>query len=115
MMIVALILYFLINNYWVKINKVEIPIVYIANTMGIAASYIYGSLILGAIFTTAISSGYSFLNNSTHLRNRYIILSSIICAISILFGQLEFARLISSLYPVFGYLGLLQIFFLLSA
>ena len=112
---VTLIIYLLINNYWVEIKKVEIPIMYIANKMGILASYIYGGLILSAIFTTAISAGYSFLNSSTNSKNRYMVSAVIICTISIFFGQLEFARLISSLYPVFGYLGLLQIFFLLSA
>ena len=115
MLILSLIIYFLINNYWTEIKGVEIPIVSIASKLGKTCSFIHGLLILGAIFTTAISAGYGFLNNITKSKKTYIICSLLICAFSIFFGQLEFSGLISLIYPVLGYLGLMQIFFLLIA
>lgn len=115
MLILSLVIYLLMNNYWKEIKTIEIPIIYIASLLGSMAKYIYGALILIAIFTTAISAGYGFLNNTTKHRKDYLKMALIICIISIFFGQLSFSNLISFLYPVFGYLGILQIFFLLTA
>ena len=103
------------TNYWYDINNIEIPIVYISSTLGSIGKYIYGILILMAIFTTAISAGYGFLINVTNRRKKYIKLGIIICICSIFFGQISFSSLINILYPIFGYLGIIQIFFLLIA
>lgn len=103
------------NNYWEEIKTIEIPIIYIASLLGNVTKYIYGMLILIAIFTTAISAGYGFLNNITKDKKNYLKGALIICTTSIFAGQIGFSNLISFLYPVFGYLGILQIFFLLIA
>lgn len=113
MLILSIIIFLLLNSFSQEIQMVEIPIIYIANTLGNVFKYIYGLVILIAIFTTAISSGYSFLNNITRNKKIYAFLSLIICTFSIFMGQLGFSNLISLLYPVFGYLGILQIIFLL--
>lgn len=115
MIILSSIIYFLMNSYFSEIKDIEIPIIYIANTLGTCGKYVYGILVLIAIFTTAISSGYGFLSNITKNRRTYLIIACIICVISILVGQLGFSKLISILYPVFGYLGIIQIIFLLIA
>ena len=101
------------NVFSNEIKNVEIPIIYIANTLGIWGKYIYGMVVLIAIFTTAISTGYGFLSNITKSRKIYLICASIICIASIFIGQLGFSDLISILYPIFGYLGIIQIIFLL--
>lgn len=113
MLILSIIIFLLLNSFSQEIQMVEIPIIYIANTLGNVFKYIYGLVILIAIFTTAISSGYGFLNNVTKNKKIYVFLSLIICGFSIFMGQLGFSNLISLLYPVFGYLGILQIIFLL--
>lgn len=115
MLILSIIIYLLMNTFSESINNIEIPITYIASTLGIWAKYVYGIVVLIAIFTTAISSGYGFLNNVTTKRKSYIVLALVICIISIMIGQIGFSNLISILYPVFGYLGFVQIFFLLIA
>ncbi len=113
MLILSIIIFLLLNSFIQEIQTVEIPIVYIANTLGDIFKYIYGIVILIAIFTTAISSGYSFLNNVTKNKKIYTVLSLVICAFSIIMGQLGFSNLIELLYTVFGYLGIVQIIFLL--
>lgn len=115
MLTLSLIIYFLINKYWMEIKLIEIPIVYIASTLGTIGKYTYGLLILIAIFTTAISAGFGFLNNIIYSKNKYIKYALIICLISIFFGQFSFSNLVGILYPIFGYLGLIQIIFLLTA
>ena len=112
---ISVILFFILNTFLHEIKNIEIPIIYIANSVGTFAKSIYGICILIAIFTTAISSGYGFLINITLNKKKYLILLGIICSVSILIGQISFSSLISNIYPVFGYLGIIQIFFLLIA
>ncbi len=103
------------NLFSNQIQNIELPIIYIANTLGIWGKYVYGIVVLIAIFTTAVSSGYGFLINITKTRKKYLIIAGIICAVSIFVGQIGFSNLINVLYPIFGYLGIIQIIFLLIA
>ena len=113
MLIMSIVIFLLINTFIKEIYGVEIPLVYIASSLGKAFKYIYGIVILIAIFTTAIGSSYGFLNNVTKKRKSYMLLSGIICLSSTLIGQMGFSSLISLLYPIFGYLGIIQIIFLI--
>ena len=103
------------NTFSDEIRNVELPIVYIANTLGVLGKYIYGIVILIAIFTTAVSTGYGFLMNVTKSRKKYLKLAGIICLAAIFIGQLGFSSLINILYPMFVYLVIIQIIFLLIA
>lgn len=114
MIVLSVCIFLLMNLFINKIAKIEIPIVYIASTMGMAFKYIYGITVLIAIFTTAISAGYGFLSNATRNKKSYIVLSILICICSVFIGQIGFSNLINLLYPIFGYLGIIQIIFLLK-
>ncbi|MDO5556364.1 MAG: hypothetical protein Q4G09_07170 [Clostridia bacterium] len=114
MLVLSIIIFLLINLFSNEIKNIEIPITYIANTLGKQVKYIYGVVILIAIFTTAISAGYGFLNNVCKTKKGYIIMSSIMCICSVFVGQFGFSNLINLLYPIFGYLGIIQIVFLLK-
>lgn len=113
MLMLSIIIFLLMNTFVKEINGIEIPLVYIANTLGSGFKYIYGIVILIAIFTTAIGSGYGFLCNVTNKRKNYIVLSTVMCLLSILIGQISFSNLVNVLYPIFGYLGIVQIIFLI--
>lgn len=113
LLILSVVIFFIINSFIEEIRLVEIPIIYIASTLGKVCKYIYGIAILMAIFTTAVSTGYGFLSNITKTRKSYQALLLIICIISIFVGQIKFSNLISILYPVFGYLGIIQIIFII--
>lgn len=113
MIILSIIVFFLINTFIKEIYKIEIPIVYIASTLGISFKYIYGIVILMAIFTTAVCAGYGFLNNVTKNKKSYILYAGVMCLMSIIIGQIGFSNLINLLYPIFGYLGIIQLFFLI--
>ena len=114
MFLMSSIIFLLINTFINIIDGVEIPILYIASSLGSIYKYVYGVAILIAIFTTAISSGYGFLNNIvTTNKRKHIIYTFLICIISIFTGQLGFSNLIGLLYPIFGYLGIIQIFFII--
>ena len=113
MLALSVIIFLLMNTFIKEIQQIEIPIVYIASTLGKSFKYIYGIVILIAIFTTAIGSGYGFLSNVTKKRKTYMLCAGVMCIGAIFIGQISFSNLINILYPVFGYLGIVQIIFLI--
>lgn len=109
MVLMSIIIYGVLILNVSEIENIEIPIVFIANKFGIIYKYLYGLVILIAIFTTAISEGYSFLENVAKNKKQYFIYSILICFLSIAFSNIGFGKLLDLLYPLLGYLGLLQI------
>lgn len=107
--ILAIIIYRLLFIAGNQINKVEMPLVIVAGRLGKIYKYIYGIVILSAIFTSAISSGYAFLENTTKTKRQYKKTCFILCISSIFVSKFGFSSLVNTMYPIFGYLGFLQI------
>ena len=83
--------------------------VYVAGQMGHIYKYIYGIIILVAIFTSSISAGYGILENYIKKPKKYKAITIMICLSSILISNIGFSNLINLLYPIFGFLGIVQI------
>ena len=109
MILMSFIIYIVLSLNILEITSIDIPIVFIANKFGLIYKYLYGFVILIAIFTTAISEGYSFLENVAKNKKQYFIYSVLICILSIAFSNIGFGNLLDVLYPLLGYLGLVQI------
>ena len=91
-------------------NIVEIPIIYSINKFSNIQKLIYGIVIAIAIFTSAISSGFAFIDN-LKIKNKYLIFT--ICIIPIFLINISFSFLVNLIFPLFGYIGLIQIVFIL--
>lgn len=91
-------------------NDIELPIVFIASKINVYYKYIYGALILIAIFTSSIASGYSFLDNFATKYFKYV--NFLLCISGIFIGNISFSSLINLLYPIFGFLGIFSLSFL---
>lgn len=109
--ILAIMIFLLINN--IEINS-EMPLLNNAYLLGKEYYYIYSFIVLFAIITTEISVGYGFLNNISKENKNIKIPSIIICILSIFISNIGFSNLISLIYPVFGIIGIIQIFFILK-
>lgn len=109
MILLSIVVYLILVRVDVDITKLEMPAVYVVSNMFYLLRYIYGFIILGSIFTTSISLGTSFLQNISKNRKGYTQIGSIMCITAVLISKIGFSNLVSSLYPIFGYLGLLQI------
>lgn len=107
--VLSIIVFLLLVRVDVDITKLEMPAVYVVSNMFKMLRYAYGFIILGSIFTTAISLGTSFLQNTTKTKKSYTQIAVIMCITSVLISKIGFSNLVSLLYPFFGYLGLLQI------
>lgn len=105
-------------------HQLELPMIEIVKDFGGVYSYLYGGVVVVAIFTSAISAGYGFLKNQVaqkeftkgniHEREKkyYQKLLLAVCISAPIVANLGFSNLVSILYPVFGILGLLQMVFL---
>lgn len=107
--LLSVIIFLLLVRVDVDISKLEMPVVYVVSNMFKILRYIYGVIILGSIFTTAISLGVSFLQNTAKNKKGYTQISIIMCITCVIISKFGFSNLVSLLYPIFGYLGLIQI------
>lgn len=107
--ILALILYIVLLQGGVAANDVELPLIYIINKFGKAYQYIYGIVVVSAIYTSAIAAGYGLAENCSKSKKMYRNICITICTSAILISKIGFSYLVNLLYPVFGLLGLIQI------
>lgn len=92
----------------VNIRKLEMPVSYVINTQLPKLKIAYGIVILTSILTTAISLIAGLIQNVKKENSKKVILY-LICISSIPISQIGFSALIKLLYPIFGYIGILQI------
>lgn len=96
------------------IENVEMPLLSITMQFGKIYLYIYSFIIITSIFTTAISAGYSFLENVSKNKKQYKVALIFMSVTSILVSNIGFSKLVEILYPLFGILGIIQIIFLIK-
>lgn len=96
------------------IQELELPLLEITLQFGKIFQYIYGFVIISSIFTSAISAGYSFLENVSKDQKEYKRNLVFMSIIGILISNIGFSNLVQILYPLFGILGFVQIAFLLK-
>ena len=105
----SIMIYIILLKVDVDITKLEMPAVYVVSNMFKILRIIYGFIILASIFTTSISLGMSFLQNTCNNKKSYQQIAVIMCIISVLVSKIGFSNLVNMLYPLFGYLGIIQI------
>lgn len=113
MMIMSLMIYMLLTKSDVDINTLEMPIVYVIRTFFAQFKAIYAFIILSSIFTTAISIGIGLLQNIGQNKKSYAQFVLFMCITSLLVSNFGFSKLVNFVYPLFGYIGILQIIFII--
>ena len=102
-------LFFILSNIDIEIATLEMPVVYAVGKMANFLIYIYGFIIVSSIFTTSIALGTSFLQNTAKNKKSYTLIACIMCITAVVVSNFGFAKLVNLLYPIFGYLGFVQI------
>ena len=114
MIIMSIMIFMLLPKSDIDISTLEMPIVYIIRAFFAKFKPIYAFIILSSIFTTAISIGIGFLQNISKTKKSYPQLVFFMCITSLIVSNFGFSKLVNFVYPFFGYLGILQIIFLLK-
>lgn len=107
--VLAISIFSVLTSVTADYSKIEMPAVYAIDKNFSWISGIYGSVILLSIFSTAISIGISFLKNITKDRNSFPQIVAIMCISGVIISNFGFSNLVKSLFPIFGYLGIIQI------
>ena len=92
----------------INIKMLEMPVSYVIIKHLPKFKMLYGIVILTSILTTAISLIAGLLQNVKKTKNKKVILY-LICISSIPISKIGFSALIKFIYPIFGYIGILQI------
>lgn len=105
--------------FWLKAidanyENIQMPAVYVIDKLYPKFKIPYGIAILLSIFSTAISVGISFLQNLAKKQQRYPHILKIMCITSVIISNIEFSKLVKILFPLFGYIGLVQIVFIIT-
>ena len=108
--IISLFLFLILSNIDIEIATIEMPVVYVIGKMFKGLTFFYGFVIVSSIFTTSIALGTSFLQNVVKNKKSYTQIAAIMCISSVVISNFGFSKLVNLLYPIFGYLGLAQIF-----
>ena len=76
------------------VKELELPLLQIISEFGIIFKYIYSFIIIASILTSAISTGYSFLENVSKSKKNYQINLIIICIVGVLVSNIGFFNLV---------------------
>lgn len=92
----------------------EFPVLSIVQKYGSLLNIIYTFILWLAMFLSAVTSGYCFIERiGSKIRINEKIIALIICAVVIPLSSMGFSNLIATIYPIFGYLGLFMVFVVL--
>lgn len=114
MIIMSIMVFMLLTKSDVDISKLEMPIVYVIRSFFSQFKTIYAFIILSSIFTTAISIGVGFLQNICKNKKSYPQFVLFMCITGLIISNFGFSKLVNFLYPVFGYIGILQMILILK-
>lgn len=108
--VTALIINISVFLFYPDVLETELPILSILKGSSESAGSLYAVILWLAMFVSAVTSGFCFAERAVSLvkiDRRIMIL--VLCAAAVPLSTLGFSRLISAIYPVFGYLGLFMI------
>ena len=90
------------------IYNLEIPSLFVAASIHPVFGQIFSILLIGAIYTTAVPMPYTVCNkiSSDSKSTPYRVAAIVTAIVSIFGGQLSFSTMISIIYPISGYAGL---------
>ena len=111
---ISVLIFMLLTKSDVDISTLEMPVVYVIRTFFAKFKPIYEFIILSSIFTTAISIGIGFLQNVSKNKKSYAQFVLFMCITSLIVSNVGFSKLVNFVYPLFGYLGIVQIIFIIK-
>lgn len=105
--ILMMLIYNTNNMFYPEIVNAEMPNMLLATVISPIMKIFYGIVILAAIFTTALSSGFNFLEMCN--LEKYEKNAILMCLWALICSKIGFSTMINIFFPFFGFLGFFQI------
>jgi uncharacterized membrane protein YkvI len=112
--LIALVLNTAIFMFYPGPAESELPVLGILGRYGALAGNLYAVLLWLAMLVSAATSGFCFIDRvGSKVRLDRRLLTILLCGAAVPLSTLGFSKLIASIYPVFGYLGLFLVLVIL--
>lgn len=111
---ISMVLDFLIKEFFVKVKVMDIPMLYISERIGTLAHIISEVILMLAMVSTALSSGFSLINilkRKSGLKPFAVILT--VCMGGFIMSVFGFSNLVEYIYPLLGYAGFVIIIYII--
>jgi len=111
---IAIIINFALYLFYPEVIVNDFPVLYIVDRYNSVLSSIYTYILMLAMIISAVTAGYGFIervSSKVNIGKRLVIF--ITCGLAIPFSNIGFSGLISTIYPVFGYVGMFMVFVIL--
>ncbi|MCF6460984.1 hypothetical protein C3E88_07965 [Clostridium sp. Cult3] len=98
--------------YYNEVFVLDIPMLKICNYIGLGYRKSYAIILWIAMFTTALANGFGFMNRVSKGKNK-MLMTALFCISAIPLAKVGFSNLVAILYPVFGFIGIVVMVFVL--
>lgn len=112
----AFIIYLVLMRHSNALFDMEVPMLYITSKLSNTIQIIYITVVITAIYTTAIGNLFGFIARITDISNpnaKFVIVCTSL--VSLFASQIGFTNLVKYFYPLIGYSGFVFLFHLLFA
>ncbi len=112
--VIAIVMNFALYLFYPEVKLIELPILSIVERYSSLLGVFYKYLLLLAMLISALTAGYGFIervSGKVNISRRLIVL--IICSLTVPLSSIGFSDLISTIYPIFGYIGMFMVFVIL--
>ncbi len=105
----SIMIYLALSGHIQNIQKLEVPMLYIAGGISSVVQIIYAVVLIAEVYTTAVGSLYGFTSRITNMsknprKSKIIVIAATL--IALVASQFGFSNLVKYLYPVVGYGGI---------
>lgn len=90
-----------------EILPFQVPMLFLATRFHPLLGYVYGIILLLEVYTTAVSVLYGFVARISYTKMHQFLWAGLASVGAILASQLGFSKLIITVYPLFGFIGLI--------
>ncbi|NLY47057.1 MAG: hypothetical protein GX053_13865 [Tissierella sp.] len=97
--------------FYNEVHHLDIPMLQISSLVGEGYRKVYAVILWISIFTTALANGFGFVNRFSDKNKMKAII--LLCLSSIPLAKIGFANLVSIIYPIFGFIGVIIMIFVL--
>ncbi len=109
--VIALLINTALFLFYPEVLTRELPMLDIVSKYSITLTRIYTLVLCLAMFVSAITSGFYFIERvSSKTKLNIRILTVILCALVVPLAGFGFSNIISTVYPIFGYIGMFMVF-----
>lgn len=98
-----------------EIKNLEVPMIYMANSISYPMQIIYTIVLIAEVYTTAVGSLFGFITRIKNIKinQNNILIVAVTTIAALLASQFGFSNIVMYLYPIIGYGGIVLLFCLI--